>query len=92
MGNEGDFSSVKLIFSDDLRDLMDQRGIGETYIRQVVAISESKEEKLVNRQTGRFVAHSRIGRITCWVEYKPEANGYRIFNVYKHRIEIEGER
>ena len=92
MENKGDFSSVKLVFSDELRDLMYLRDIDEAYIRQVIAISERNGDKLINTRTGQFIAHLQIGKITCWVEYRPEGNGFRIDNAYQHRMEIGEER
>jgi hypothetical protein len=80
---------MELYLSDALRETMDLRGIKEAFVRQVISHAESTSEKLMDMDTGRFVAHLRIGSITCWAEYMPEGGGYRAFNAYMHRMEIE---
>lgn len=81
--------SVKLILSDGLHTVMDGRGICEEDIRQVISFAERTSNKLMNTDTGRLIAHLRIGNITCWAEYAPEGDAYRVFNTYQHRMAIE---
>ncbi|MCL1848962.1 MAG: hypothetical protein FWF83_04745 [Clostridiales bacterium] len=81
-----------LIFPEAVRERMHERGIDEGDVRQVISFSESTNAKLLDQQTGRFIAHQKVGRITCWVEYAPEAGGYRVYNTYIHRMEIEEVR
>jgi hypothetical protein len=85
-------SSVRLILTGDLRTVMDRRGVCEEDIRQVISFAEGTSNKLMNIDTGHFIAHLIIGNITCWVEYVPEGNAYRVFNTYLHRLVIEEGR
>ena len=83
-------ASVALHISDGLRKEMDRQGILEDYLRNVVSHAEDTSEKLVDMDSGRFIAHRRIGHITCWVVYGPENDGFRIDSAYMHRMEING--
>lgn len=91
MTSEHEEYTAALMIPDDIRDEMNSRGIDESYIRQVIAYGEGKSRKLVDTRTGRFIAHRKIGSITCWAEYAPEGGGYRLYNTYIHRMAIEGE-
>jgi hypothetical protein len=84
--------SVKLILSDELRSVMERRGVCEEDLRQVISSAESTSNKLMEADTGRLIAHRRIGNITCWVQYVPEGDAYRVLNTYQHRMVIEEER
>ena len=88
MNNELTASSVKLILSDEFRNIMNQRNVCEDYLRQVIHFAESTSNKLMNTATGQIIAHLKIDNITCWVEYLPESDGYRVSNTYMHRMEI----
>jgi len=92
MGNELNASSAKLVFSDEFRDIFDSRNVCEEYLRKVISFAENTSNKLMNIETGHLIAHLEIGNITCWVEYAPEDDGYRVFNAYMHRLAIEEER
>ena len=85
-------SMIELLLPDDLRLSLDQRGISETYIQQVITHAQDTSDKLVDKGTGHFIAHLPIGKITCWVEYRPESGGYRVYNAYAHRMQIEEGR
>ena len=91
MNEQQDQSSVQLIMTEDIRELMRHRGVSESYVMQVIAEAERTSVKLVNMDNGRFIGHRRIGKITCWVDYQKVEDAYRVHNAYMHRMEIEGE-
>ena len=91
MENEYDVSNVKLILSNGLRDELARRCVNEADIRQVISYAESTSKKLMDTDTRHLVAHLKIDNITCWVEYMPEGNEYRVLGAYTHRLAIEEE-
>ena len=91
MDKQWDDPSMILHIADESRQRMQQQGVQESYVRQVIAFAESTSTKLVNTSTNRLIAHLRIGNITCWVEYAPEGDGYRVYRAYTHRMDIEGD-
>ena len=42
-------------------------------------------------ENGNFSGYAMVGRMTYWVEYRPEGSGYRLENAYAHRMEIARE-
>jgi hypothetical protein len=91
MKNNGTDASVRLIIPDELRAVMERRGVCEEDLREVISFAESTSDKLMETGTGRLIAHRRIGNITCWAEYAPEGDAYRVLNAYQHRMVIEEE-
>jgi len=91
MESKYDALSLRLILSDGLRDELAQRCVDETDVRQVISYAESTSKKLMDTDTQHLVAHLKIDNITCWVEYMPEGDEYRVFGAYTHRLAIEEE-
>ena len=86
--HEAGKQGIKLLYADGLLEAMGRSGIQEAYVRQLLAHAESTSEKLLDPATGRYIAHLKIGRITCWAVYAPEGDAYRVHNAYMHRMEI----
>jgi len=74
-----------------VREIMEQRMILIEDVRQVLDWAEETGFKLVNRQSGHFLAHYTPTTVTYWVEYSPAENGFIIHNAYSHRMEIVEE-
>jgi glutamate synthase (NADPH/NADH) small chain len=72
-------------------ELMEQRMILIEDVRQVLDWAEETGFKLVNRQSGHFLAHYTPATVTYWVEYSPADNGFTIHNAYSHRMQIVEE-
>ena len=79
---------MQLHIPKDVRDLMERRMILIEDVRQVLDWAEETGFKLVNRQSGHFLAHYTPTTVTYWVEYSPAENGFTIHNAYSHRMEI----
>jgi hypothetical protein len=79
------------MISDELRSVMERRGVCEEDLRQVISFAESTSNKLMESDSGRLIAHRRIGNITCWAVYVPEGDAFRVLNAYQHRMVIEEE-
>jgi NADPH-dependent glutamate synthase beta subunit-like oxidoreductase len=86
-----DYGKIALNIPPDVQARMEERLILVEDIQAVVAYAEDTGRKLVNPQTGRFLAHHRPGNVTYWVEYspQPEGDGFTIHNAYSHRMLVE---
>ncbi|MDD2568906.1 MAG: FAD-dependent oxidoreductase [Clostridia bacterium] len=81
-------SEIKLFISDEVKEVLEERLITETNIRQVIAAANASGKKLIRPADGHFIIVHKPGIITYWVEYLPKADGFEIFNAYSHRIHI----
>lgn len=68
---------------------MNRELILEEDARRTIRFCEKSGYKLFDPGTGSFAGHFRDGMMTYWVIYRPEANGYRLLQIYYHRMEIE---
>ena len=57
-------------------------------LQQVIGAAEKTGRKLLNRNTGRFIAHCKPASVTYWVEYSPSGDEFFVHNAYSHRMEI----
>jgi hypothetical protein len=75
----------------DVQSRLEERLILVEDIRQVIAHAEKTGRKLVNPQTGHFLACHRPANVTYWVEYSPmpKGEGFAIYNAYSHRMLVE---
>lgn len=80
--------AITLHIAEDVRELMEKRMILVEDVREVVEWAEKTGNRLVNRTTNHFLTHYRPGTVTFWVEYSPEDEGYAIYNVYCHRMQV----
>ncbi len=79
----------ELLIEPDMQAILDKRFILIDEARQVIAAAERTGRKLVSSATGHSLAYSKIGSVTCWIEYSgPNEGAYRIHNAYSHRMEI----
>ena len=83
---------INLNISADLQEILEQRLILAEDIQQVIAYAEKTGRKLLNRQTGRFLAHHKPAGVTYWVEYSLGEGEFIIHQAYCHRMEIVEDR
>ncbi|WP_281680028.1 pyridine nucleotide-disulfide oxidoreductase/dicluster-binding protein [Synergistes jonesii] len=81
---------IPLFISPELEAKMNRDRILEEDVASVIAFCERTGRKLVDER-GHFIGYGEIGHITCWAEYSPEKDGYRVHNAYPHRMKIELE-
>ncbi len=84
--------SIRLIMADDVREKLEQRLILTEDIQRVIEYAERTGRRLLNRNTGHYLAYYQPTSVTYWVEYLPQADGFAIFNAYSHRMEVPGSR
>jgi len=85
---EAEYRSIKLYCSEEIRKRLEERLILDEDVQQVIEAAERTGRKFFDPEDGRSLAHHRPARVTYWVEYSPEADGYRIHNAYSHRMEV----
>lgn len=85
---EEDYEAIRLNLSDEMLALMEERLILKSDIQQVIAYAEKSGQKLLNPDSGHFLAHFRPNAVTYWVEYAPEGEGFTVFNAYSHRMDV----
>lgn len=79
---------LPLLQDPQVQELLEERGIREENIRQVLLFAESGKAFHLQPATGHCLASCRPDKVTYWVEYLREATGYRIFTAYSHRMKI----
>lgn len=81
---------LTLVLDPEVEKLLEDRRILLDNVRQVVLHAEQTGLRLEDPENGRFLAYHKPTRVTYWVEYKPEGEGFRVFNAYSHRMTLPG--
>jgi len=79
---------LRLRIDSPLRERLEERGIQDEDVQAALACAESGIQFHLHTVSGRRVAGFAPAAVTYWVEYEPEAGGYRIHNAYSHRMRI----
>lgn len=82
------YETIRLNVSDELQQRMEERLILVEDLQQVIESAERTGYKLLDPDTGHFVAHLKPASVTYWVEYSRSGNEFIIHNTYSHRMEI----
>jgi len=87
-----DFKTVKLRMSDDVRQAMEDRGINEDDVREVLEYAETEGCKLYAEGENRFLGKKRIHNFTVNVEYAIDGEGIEVRNLYCHMVQLAEDR
>jgi hypothetical protein len=79
----------KLDKPDYVHTLMEERHILDDDLIQVIDQAEKTGRKLYQADSDRFMAKLRIQETYFYAEYSPIEGGYRIYNTYSHRFDME---
>ncbi len=85
-----EYQLMKLYLEPDVQDLLEDRHILLDNVKRVIFNAEENGQKLHDPNTGHSLGYYQPVRVTYWVEYEPEKDGYRIFNAYSHRMVLPG--
>ncbi|MBQ9881024.1 MAG: NAD(P)-binding protein [Synergistes sp.] len=80
-----------LFIEPDVEAKINKDKIVEDDLADVISFCERTGRKMTNGENGHFIGYHEIGNTTCWCEYTPEGEGFRIYNAYSHRMKIELE-
>ena len=86
-----DYQSVNLVISGEVADNMEERGVREEDVREVIEYAETTGKKLYNEEDDHFLARKRIGKFSAYAEYAIHENSIELFDVYSHMVTFEGE-
>jgi hypothetical protein len=82
-------SRMRLIISQELKKKMSDELVLEHDIAEVISNAEANGSKLYFPDSGKSLAHMKIGHITYWAEYRPYEDGYLLINSYSHRMTLD---
>lgn len=83
-----DNDSMLLQISSEVWKQLEERGIREEDLRPVISFAENGRQFHTHDATGHRLACLAPSKVTYWVEYGPEGDGYRIYGAYSHRMKI----
>ncbi|MDR1241358.1 MAG: 4Fe-4S dicluster domain-containing protein [Deltaproteobacteria bacterium] len=81
---------MKLEIAADLLTRMERRHILIEDIEKVVQETESGGQRFLDKESGHFLAASRLGNMTFWVEFTVSGDAYTIHDAYCHRMIVPG--
>ncbi len=84
-----DFKTANLAISGDVAELMEERGVKESDVREILDYAESTGKKLYIEGEEHFLARKRMGKFSGYVEYVLTADGAEILDVYSHMVKFE---
>jgi len=85
------WEEIKLQVGDEVKKLLEERHISEEEVKKVIDFAETKGEKLYQQDANRYLAKSRLGEVTIYVEYSTDETGYIVHTAYSHRSKIGKE-
>ena len=71
-----------------LQRLLEERGIRQETLLQVISSAEADLGFHTDPVTGHRLAYRSLPQVTYWVEYQKDAQGYTILSAYSHRMKI----
>jgi hypothetical protein len=79
-------AQIKLLKSDVVRDLLEDRHILDQDLIQVIQHAEKTGEKLYEPNTSIFLSKLHVKNVYFYAEYSIVSDGYRIHSAYSHRF------
>jgi len=83
-----DFKTAELKMSSEVQAAMEERGVREEDVREVLEYAESTGKKLYAEGENRFLARKRIGNYSAYVEYILGDGSVEIADVYSHMVKL----
>ncbi len=82
---------IDLYFDEKIQKKMDDGLMLLEDLSDVIGTAEESCVFLKDEKSGHRFAHLLKGIITYWAEYEPEGSGYRVYNVYLHRVNLKND-
>jgi hypothetical protein len=79
---------IRIEIDPRIGELLEDRGIREEDIRQVISYAKETMNASSHSITGHQLAYYRPSRVTYWVEYEQKGDIHRIHKAYLHRMLI----
>ena len=82
-----DFKTVAIRMSDEVAGVMEERGVREEDVREVLEYAETTGKKLYVEGEQHFLARKRMGNFSAYVEYIL-GDDVEVLNVYSHMVTL----
>lgn len=86
-----DFKTINLVISDEVADNMEERGVREEDVREVLEYAETGGKKLYMEGEDHFLARKRMGNFSAYVEYKTSTDEIELIDVYSHMVKLAAD-
>lgn len=86
-----DAKTVPVKISDEIKAVMEDRGIREEDIREVLEYAETTGKKLYVDGEEHFLAKKKIGNFTANIEYTVSGGEVEVLNLYSYVITLAGQ-
>lgn len=80
--------TIRLLLDPQVAKVLEDRGIREENIRQVISFAAAQKKFHLQPATGHRLASFSPDKVTYWVEYAEEEGSCRILAAYSHRMKI----
>ena len=90
MAIEGGWEAINLEKSDEVKAVLEERGILDDDIKMVIHNAETTEEKMYRPDTGECLAKLLIGETLFHVQYLPiNERNYKVVTAFWFKSKIE---
>ena len=79
-------NQVKVTLSTEVQSVMEERGVCLEDIQTVIDAAETSGVKLLNQDSGHFLAKKRLENVTVYAEYQINGDQADVIDVYSHRV------
>lgn len=84
-----EWEHIELVLGPEVRDLVDDRRILVEDIRRTIHAAEAGAGRLLQPESGHFLASHAPGSVTFWVEYEPQDGAFLVHRAWSHRMVLE---
>jgi len=77
---------AEFIVSDDVKKLIESRGLKVDDIKKVIEAAEASKDKITNGS--KFIAKKILGDVTVYADYSSEGGKIKINSAYGHKMKI----
>lgn len=86
-----DFKTVTLNISEEAMANMEERGVREEDVREVLEYAESTGKKLYVEGEEHFLARKRMGNFSAYAEYILGEDSVEVLSVYSHMVTMPAD-
>jgi hypothetical protein len=85
---EGIEMKIDLNMTEQVKELLKERGIKKEDVKETIEHGESKKRKFYIPGENRFLGKKKIGNVTMNVEYSAGKKAFDVITAYSHRAEL----
>lgn len=79
-------NQIKVTLSAEVESVMEERGVCLEDIQTVIDAAEASGAKLLDQESGHFLAKKRLENVTVYAEYQIDGDQANVVDVYSHRV------